>query len=145
MNRAERRRAAAHKRQRDLESMTRASRGIFSVSFFGPDGVRELLAAAEARDLQAVATLRAMDGWLEAAATQPPGDGPQCLTCRREMAGEVAVAFAVISPFAAAGYGASVGGICMCCAFTLPDIVAAAVAAWRETWPDLRLVEGGHA
>jgi hypothetical protein len=140
MNRHQRRRQAA------LRAMTRASRGVFSVNFYDADGVRELMRAAENRDLQAVVTLRKINDWLEAAATQPPGRGPQCLTCPREMAGQTPLLFGAIMPFAASdGVGVSVGGLCVECALIHPDPLWAAMEAWRAIWPDLRVVEGGHA
>jgi hypothetical protein len=126
--------------------MTQAAGGVFSVEFFDPDGVRELLrSATEGHDLRSAGIVHAIGRWLKAAATLPPGVAPQCLTCSCEMAGQVPLAFGAISPFAAAGFGASISGICAECALLHPALVAAAVEAWRATWPGLRLIDGGHA
>jgi hypothetical protein len=136
MNRAQRRKQAA------LRSMTRAAKGVFTVQLRSADGVREL---AENRDLQSAVTVRMISDWLTDAATKPPGRAPQCLTCCSDMAGAVPLLFATLRPFAAAGVGAVVAGICMKCGLTHPDPLYAAVDAWRSIWPDLRIRGAGHA
>jgi hypothetical protein len=139
MNRHQRRRQAA------LRAMTHAAKGVFTVQLRDADGVRELIHAAENRDLQSAATAHMIRNWLTDAVTQPPGRGPQCLVCCSEMAGQTPLLFATLRPFAAAGVGAVVAAVCVRCGLTHPDPLHAAVTAWRSLWPDLRIVRGGHA
>jgi hypothetical protein len=146
MKRADRQ-GTADDRRHVLTALRRAANGVFSIAVIRvEDGSAEAFAEAAARGHpQACEIVRAIGDWLRWAASTEPGKGPQCHTCRREMAGRSPGAFTAIVPFSNVTPDVAVTGICDDCAAAEADLLAAAIQAWRDFWPDLHLIEGGRA